>query len=300
MVRQRRLTWMGLALLMGLAALGTATAWAQPPRIVSTEWLALHLNDGNQQILDVREDIKAYWAGHVPGAQWVSPDACRWPQEGVPGKLMPLENLTRLLAVMGVTRDGLVVICAEESNYRAAYLAWALDYLGHKQWSILDGGFKKWKAEQRRVTQEYPHVQPTRRLKYSRPVASARTTTDAVRARSADTVLLDVRGKKLYTGAEGPWIRKGHIPGAISHPWTDDITEAGVWKSKDDLQAAYTAQGVTPHKLIITSCGQGQMSAHTYVTLKYILGHTNVANYDGGFSEWSNIPELPVKAGEAP
>jgi len=289
------------ALFVGLLVFAGATAvWAQAPCITSTDWLAQHLTDESQRIVDLREDIKAYWAGHIPGAQWVSPDALRWPSEGVPGKLMPHEQLAKLLSALGVTSDGLVVIYAEESNFKPAYLAWALDYLGHKQWTILDGGFKQWTAEQRPLSQEYPHIALCPCFNYPGPVARVRVGTAEVLARRADTVLLDARGKKLYTGEEGPWIRKGHIPGAISHPWTEDVTPAGLWKSKADLQAAYGARGLTPDKPIITSCGQGQMSAHTYVTLKYLLGYPNVRNYDGSFSEWSNQPQLPVKTGEQP
>ncbi len=283
-----------------MATLAPAGAWAQAPRIASTDWLAKHLTDGRQQIVDVREDVKAYWAGHVPGAVWASPEAVRWPQAGVPGKLMPTAELTKLLAALGVKTDTTVVIVAEESNFRAAYLAWALDVLGHKHWAILDGGFKKWAAEKRPVTQEFPLLKPTRRLKYSGPAAPVRATTAQVAARGTDTVLLDARGRKMYTGEEGPWIRKGHIPGAISHPWTEDVAASGAWKSRSDLQAAYEALGVTPGKSVITTCGQGQMSAHTYVTLKYVLGYAKVANHDGGFSEWSSHADLPVTTGDQP
>lgn len=288
-----------LAVMVGLwlvASLGMA----QEGRIWTTEGLAGRLNAEAQKIVDVRDDIRAYWAGHIPGAQYLSPEAIRWPDGGVPGKLMPPAQLAQLLSAMGVTTDSTVVIYAEESNFKPTYLAWALDYLGHRRWAILDGGFKKWTAEQRPVTQEYPTIVSCPCFNYPGPVAAVRVTTGDVLGRAPETVLLDVRTAKLYTGEEGAWIRKGHIPGAINHPWSDDLTPEGVWKSKQELQAAYTAQGITPDKRIITSCGQGQMSAHTYVTLKYILGYPNVANYDGSFNEWSNVPELPVKTGPTP
>lgn len=279
-----------------------APAVAQTPRIISTEQLAGQLGAEGQYLIDMRDDIRAYWAGHIPGAQWVSPEAIRWPDGGVPGKLMPCDQLAKLLSTLGVTTDSTVVIYAEESNFKPTYLAWALDYLGHKPWAILDGGFSKWAAEQRTVTQEYPRVFPCPCFTYVGPRNDTRLTTAQVLQMKdkPNTVLLDVRGQKLYTGEEGAWIRKGHIPGAISHPWTDDLTADGVWKGKQELQAAYAAQGITPDKFVITSCGQGQMSAHTYITLKYILGYPNVANYDGSFNEWSSVPELPVKTGDSP
>jgi thiosulfate/3-mercaptopyruvate sulfurtransferase len=284
-----------------LAALVPVVATAQEiPHIVSTAWLAAHPVGEEQALVDVREKIQDYWAGHIPGAQYVSPEALRWPDAGVPVKVMPYDQLAKLLSAMGVTRGTTLIIYAEDSNFRPAYLAWALDYLGHKQWAIVDGGFKQWQSEGRATTQVYPNVVSCPCFSYTGPNPAVRATTPQVLTRKPQTVLLDVRATKAYTGEEGFWIRKGHIPGAISHPWTNDVTATGAWKSKDELMAAYQAQGVTPDKTIIVSCGQGQMSAHTYVTLKYLLGFPNVSNYDGGFNEWSSAPSLPVKTGNEP
>ena len=292
--------WRNVLFVGVLVTVGAATGWAQTPNVVTTAWLAANLTGEDQAIVDMRDKIQDYWAGHVPGAQYVSPEALRWPDGGVPGKLMPYDQLAKLLSAMGVTHGTTLIIYAEQSDFKPAYLAWALDYLGHKQWAILDGGFNKWKAENRTITQVYPKIVPCPCFSYIGPNLTVRVGTADVLARKATTVLLDVRGTKLYTGEEGAWIRKGHIPGATSHPWTGDLKEDGTWKTKEDLLAAYAAQGVTPDKFVITSCGQGQMSAHTYVTLKYILGFPNVANYDGSFNEWSNTPELPVKTGNEP
>jgi thiosulfate/3-mercaptopyruvate sulfurtransferase len=109
--------------------------------------------------------------------------------------------------------------------------------------------------------------------------------------------LLDVRPLQLYSGEKGPWRRKGHIKGAIHHFWGEDIREDGTWRSGEDLKKAYAGIGVTPNKDIIVYSGEGMMSAHTYFTLKYILGFSYVRNYDGGFSEWSGVDELPVEVG---
>ncbi|MEN6645397.1 MAG: sulfurtransferase [Armatimonadia bacterium] len=288
-----------LVVLVGVLA--TSFAGAQGQKLLTTEALAGQLGGEGQKIIDMREKIQDYWAGHIPGAQWVSPEALRWPENGVPGMVMPVEQLAKLLSALGVTRDTTVVVYAEQSNYPPAYLVWALDYLGHQQSAMLDGGFKKWQAENRTVTQDYPAVTPCPCFSYIGPNNSVRALTDQVlRCDEKTTVLLDVRQKKLYTGEEGTWQRKGHIPGAIWHFWGDDLKADGTWKSKEELRATYAALGVTPDKRIITSCGQGQMSAHTYFTLKYVLGFSNVSNYDGSFNVWSSVKSLPVVTGENP
>ncbi len=110
-------------------------------------------------------------------------------------------------------------------------------------------------------------------------------------------IIIDVRPAELYTGEKGNWKRKGHIKGAINHFWGDDLNNDGTWKNKEELSKIYEDLGVTPQKDIIVSCGQGQMSAHTYFTLKYILGYPKVRNYDGSFNEWSNIEDLPIETG---
>jgi len=155
----------------------------------------------------------------------------------------------------------------------------------------MEGGFAKWQKEGLPVTQDYPKIAAKT---YPLPKAlqrEVRATLDDVKrvVATGGALILDVRPVELYTGEKGAWKRKGHIKGSLSRFWGEDLTAEGMWKDKEELRAAYEKLGATPDKQIITSCGQGQMSAHTYVTLKYLLGYPKVKNYDGSFNEWSNI-----------
>jgi thiosulfate/3-mercaptopyruvate sulfurtransferase len=292
-------TIFGLLLVLIVSLVVPISAEQLPSKLVSTEWLSASLSKENLRIIDIRGSVRDYWQSHIPGAVYFSPEAMRLADGGVPVKLMPPEALAIMLGKMGVNEKTMIVVYAEQNDFKAPYLIWALDYLGHPSAAILEGGFGKWQKEERVVTQDYPKITPTQ---YPLPLKlhpEVRAKLEEVKkvVSSGGAVLLDVRPTEMYTGEKGDWKRKGHIKGAISHFWGEDLNQDGTWKSKEDLKKAYEELGATPDKLIITSCGQGQMSAHTYFTLKYILGYPRVKNYDGGFNEWSNIEELPVETG---
>ena len=200
---------------------------------------------------------------------------------------------------MGVNKNTAIVVYGKGNDFNAPYLIWALDYVAHHSAAMLDGGFKKWQKEGRPVTQDYPRITSTQYPMPSHLHEEVRATMEEVKGAisKGTAVLLDVRSPALYTGVQGPWKRKGHIKGAINHFWADDLDADGAWKSKEELQKAYSQLGATRDKNISVSCGQGQMSSHTYFTLRYLLGYPNVKNYDGGFNEWSNFLELPVETG---
>jgi thiosulfate/3-mercaptopyruvate sulfurtransferase len=126
--------------------------------IVSTDWLAENLSSENLRIIDIRFEISDYWKNHIPGAVYINPEALRWTNEGVPGMLLPEEALSILLGRCGITENTKVIVYAEVNNYRATYLLWALDYIGHKHSAILDGGIKKWQSENKPLTQNYPDI----------------------------------------------------------------------------------------------------------------------------------------------
>jgi thiosulfate/3-mercaptopyruvate sulfurtransferase len=301
MTDQRRLPLVPVLLfalsVFSLSAQGSAAGL--PSKLVSPEWLKASLGSKDVRIVDVRANVADYWAGHIPGAVYFHPDAMRLADRGVPVMLMPPEALAVMLGKMGISKKTSVVVYTEKGDFKATYLVWALDYLGHASSGVLEGGFGKWQAGGNPVTQDYPKISAVQ-------YGGATKLQNGVRANLAEVkkivetggaLILDVRPVDLYTGEKGAWKRKGHIKGSISRFWGEDLKEDGTWKDRDELRAAYEKLGGAPEKPVIASCGQGQMSSHTYFTLRYLLGYKSVKNYDGSFNEWSSIPELPIETG---
>lgn len=287
-----------LVMLSGLFLLLTSMAETQEPvnKLISPDWLQSNLNRLDLRIIDMRADVRDYWAGHIPGAVYLDETTLRWPQGGVPGKLIPLDVFVRLLEELGINRKTTIIIYTEINNYRATYLAWALDYLGHENWAILEGGFDRWRKEGRPVSQDFPAISRTAYGTKVKVNEDVRATLDQVRNRDPKTtVLVDVRPAELYSGQRGTWKRKGHIKGAVNFFWASVLNEDGTWKDLTLIKENLASAGITRDKTVIVSCGQGLMASHTYLTLKYLLRFPRVKLYDGSFNEWSNRDELPVE-----
>ena len=264
---------------LGFGLCPNVAGQAQGPveKMASGEWLAANLADPNIRIIDTRMDILDYWQAHLPGALYLDTDLLRWPEQGVPGKLMNLEALALLLGQMGVGEKTLVIAYYDKNGYPPFFLLWALEYVGHEEFALLEDGIERWRTEGRELTQDYPKIKPgSFRLPGKRKAAIRAQIDEVLKEMKAEAVLIDVRPEDLYKGEKGAWKRKGHIKGAISHPWAMDLGSEGAWKPKEELLAMYSKQGVTPDKKIIVYCGQGQMAAFTYFSLKHRLGFPNV------------------------
>lgn len=279
-----------------------ATRSASLPSLVATDSLADWIAREDLTVIDVRTDVFTYLKGHLPGAIYLNTETLRAAEGGVPTQLLPASWYAGLFSRLGLRKDRPVVIysAGETHNFDATFLAWLLAGFGHPRVYVVDGGYFKWELEQRPVVQEYPAV--VRSDFPTDPFAPDRASLAEVReALTRPTAaLVDARAPDQYAGEAGAQIRRGHIPGAISHPWQGDLEQEGfghVWRPREALRASYVSQGVTPDKDIIVYCNTGAEASHLEFALRYLLGYPHVRVYVGSWNEWSARPELPVVKG---
>ncbi len=271
------------------------------PVLVTTDWVAQHATDVGTRIVEVDVDTTAYDQGHIQGAagwNWAT-ELC----DTVVRDIAPPKALEDLLGRTGIDNQTTIVLYGDNNNWFAAWAFWQLKLYGHNDVRIMDGGRKKWVAEGRQLTTEKP-VFPARSYKTKPVDVSLRAflpeVMEAMKAKSAG--LVDVRSPQEFSGEilAPPGLpetcqRGGHIPGAKSVPWAKACNEDGTFKSIDELQALYGAQGLRSDQPVITYCRIGERSSHTWFVLKYLLGYGDVKNYDGSWTEWGNLVGAPVE-----
>lgn len=277
-------------------------SYAHPEVLVDTVWLNDHLKDPAVRIAEVSEDVTLYDQGHIPGAVHFN-----WQtqlQDTVRRDWVNKEQFERLLGGHGIGNDTTVVLYGDKNNWFATYTFWLFKMYGAERARILNGGRAKWIAEGRPLTTEVPSY-PRATFRAADLDLSIRAFRDQVRERlgKAGVALVDVRSPQEYSGEliampaypqEGAQ-RGGHIPGAQSIPWGQNVREDGTFKSPEDLKALYQSKGVTPEKEVIAYCRIGERSSLTWFTLKYLLGYPNVRNYDGSWTEWGSLVGVPIE-----
>ena len=274
------------------------------PVLVTTDWLAEHLNDDGVVVAEVDENPDLYDEGHIAGAVKL-----HWRddlQDPVERDLVDKPTFERLLSERGIANDTTLVLYGDKNNWFAAYAYWYLKIYGHGDVRILDGGRQKWADEGREFTTETPEPQQADYEANERD-ESIRTYRDSVRAQigQQSKALVDVRSPQEYAGdlvappgyeQEGAQ-RAGHIPTAASIPWATAVRDDGTFKSADELRELYEGKGVTPEKEVTAYCRIGERSAHTWFVLRELLGYETVKNYDGSWTEWGNLVDVPIEKG---
>jgi len=274
------------------------------PVLVTTEWLAEHANDENVVVAEVDEDPDLYDQGHIAGAVKL-----HWRddlQDPVERDLVDKSAFERLMSERGISNDSTLVLYGDKNNWFAAYAYWYLKIYGHEDVRILDGGRQKWIDEGRDLTADVP--QPAQsEYKASERDESIRAYRDAVKEGIGQQTkaLVDVRSPQEYTGElvsppgyeqEGAQ-RAGHIPTAASIPWASAVRDDGTFKPAPELRELYEGKGVTPEKEVTAYCRIGERSAHTWFVLRELLGYQTVKNYDGSWTEWGNLVDVPIEKG---
>jgi thiosulfate/3-mercaptopyruvate sulfurtransferase len=271
--------------------------------LVAPAWLEEHLDDDSIRIVEVDENPALYREGHIPGA--IGFDWKTDLQDPVRRGFLGPEAFGQLFGSNGVSNDHLIILYGDRNNWFAAYTYWYLKYYGHDRLKLVNGPRERWIAEGRPTTTELP----------SHPAATftAKPGDDSIRARRDDVLaalddghrLVDVRSPQEYSGElvampgyenEGAQ-RSGHIPGAVSIPWAQALKEDGTFKSADELADLYGSQDVLSGEPIISYCRIGERSAHSWFVLHELLGREDVRNYDGSWTEWGNLVDVPIERG---
>src|SRR5919109_4831311 len=272
------------------------------PVLVTTDWLAEHLDDGGVVVAEVDENPDLYEEGHIPGAVKL-----HWKedlQDPVERDVVDKATFERLMAERGISNDTTVVLYGDKNNWFAAYAYWYLKIYGHKDVRILDGGRQKWMDEGREMTAEVPTPLPASYTASERDESIRVYRDDVLAGLEGEGIsLVDVRSPQEYAGElmappgyeqEGA-SRTGHIPGAASVPWATAVKDDGTFKSPADLQALYGGKDVTSDKEVRAYCRIGERSAHTWFVLRELLGYPTVKNYDGSWTEWGNLVDVPIE-----
>ena len=277
------------------------TSYAQPETLVDATWLASHLDDPNQRIVEVDVDVYSYEEGHIPSAlgwNWAE-QLCDQVQRDILSK----EAFEKLMSQAGIKEDTTVILYGDNNNWFAAWAFWQMKIYGHKDVRILNGGRRKWLELDLPLTTDVPEVAPSE--------YQAQAADEKLRAMLPDVAaavdksafgLVDVRSPAEFSGEilAPPGLpetcqRGGHIPGARSIPWGKTCREDGTFKSPEELATIYQSQGILPDKPVVTYCRIGERSSHSWFVLKYLLGYPDVRNYDGSWTEWGNLVNARIE-----
>jgi len=273
--------------------------------LASADWVEKNLGAPGVVLVEVDEDTSAYDTGHIPGA--VKIDWKQDLQDPVRRDFVNKSQFEALLSERGIGNDDTVILYGGNNNWFAAYAYWYFKLYGHGDVKLLDGGRKRWELDNRPLVKDPANRE---RTSYSAQEQdrSIRAFRDDVLAAIGVQNLVDVRSPDEFAGRllapahlpQEQAQRAGHIPTAISVPWSKAANEDGTFKSNDELASIYGAAGLDESKDTIAYCRIGERSSHTWFVLRELLGKDNVKNYDGSWTEYGSLVGVPVALGDEP
>ncbi len=271
--------------------------------LLTAEWAEKNLGTEGVVFIEVDEDTAAYDGGHLPGAVKIN-----WTtelQDPVRRDIPSKEQFQKLLSAKGVGNDDTVVLYGGNNNWFAAYAYWEFKLYGHQKVKLLDGGRKKWELDGRTLTTDVPERKGTTYI-----AADADNSIRAFRDETVDAIgnknLIDVRSPDEFSGKilapahlpQEQSQRPGHISSAINIPWSKAANEDGTFRSDEELIKLYGDEGFDGSKATIAYCRIGERSSHTWVVLHELLGHSDVKNYDGSWTEYGSLIGVPIELGD--
>ena len=274
--------------------------YTHPEKLVSTDWVADHLDDANVRLIEVDVDTSAYDEGHPPGAvawNWTSQL-----QDQVQRDVASRDAVEALLRGAGANDDSQLVLFGDNNNWFAAYALWMLELYGVTNTALMDGGRVKWLAEGRATTTDAPDPVAGNISVAGREESSRAKLPDVLSHVGAAGQLVDVRSPDEFNGVimAPPGLpetaqRKGHVPGASNIPWATAVAADGTFKSADELHEVYGSRGIDASQSVIAYCRIGERSSHSWFALKYLMGIEDVTNYDGSWTEYGSVVGVPIE-----
>jgi thiosulfate/3-mercaptopyruvate sulfurtransferase len=273
--------------------------------LVTADWAEKNLGVPGVVYVEVDEDTTAYDAGHIPGA--VKLDWRTDLQDPVRRDFINRARFEALLSAKGIGNDDTVILYGGNNNWFAAYAYWYFSLYGHRAVKLLDGGRKRWELDNRPLVRDEVH-RPATTYVAAEPDLSIRAFRDEVVAAIGARNLVDVRSPDEYAGRllapahlpQEQAQRAGHIPTALNVPWSRAANEDGTFRSDEELRALYREAGLDESRPVIAYCRIGERSSHTWFALHELLGHPDVKNYDGSWTEYGSLVGVPVAVGDQP
>ena len=273
--------------------------------LVSADWAEKNLGASGVVFVEVDEDTSAYDAGHLAGA--VKLDWKTDLQDPVRRDFVNQQQFDALLSERGIANDDTIILYGGNNNWFAAYAYWYFKLYGHRDVRLLDGGRKKWELDNRPLTTDAVSRPATSYVAGAQDRSIRAFRDEVVEAIGAKN-LIDVRSPDEYAGRllapahlpQEQAQRAGHIPTALSVPWSKAANEDGTFKSDDELATLYRDAGLDGSRATIAYCRIGERSSHTWFVLHELLGHSDVKNYDGSWTEYGSLVGVPVALGDEP